>query len=162
MWCTDNNLGGDTVKVQVETDQTISEPRLTLHVPADYPQLNQLVARLTKVSLTPATLPVSQHGQAVALPLTDIMFIEATGHEVAVHTVSNVYRAHSSLSALSTSLPANFQRVSKSAVVNVQRVYSLTKTLTGNLLAFHDSPKQLYVSRRFYRPLKLILEQRKS
>lgn len=150
------------MKVRVVTDKNSTEPRLTLTIPEDFPQREQLVAALAKISLTPATLPVSQHGQAVALPLTAIMFIEATGHNVAVHTPDAVYRASDSLTAIATTLPTNFQRVSKSAVVNVQRVYSLTKTLTGNLLAFQQSPKQLYVSRRYYRLLKLILEQKES
>ncbi|WP_318766330.1 LytTR family DNA-binding domain-containing protein [Lactiplantibacillus carotarum] len=148
------------MKVRVETDDHLTMPSLTLHVPSDYPNLDELVAALAKVPAVPVTLLVSQRGQAMRLPLATIMFIEATGHQVAVHTRTGVFRVNKSLTALEHQLPAPFQRVSKSALVNTDQIYALTKTLTGNLLTFNQSPKQLYASRRYYRAIKLILEQK--
>ena len=148
------------MKVNIERDPDAHIPTITLHVPADYPDTKALVAALENLSTTRATLTVSQRGQLVQLPLTHILFIEATGHQVAAHTTTAVYRVSHSLTALSAELPGDFTRVSKSALVNTQQVYSLTKTLTGNLIAFHNSPKQLYASRRYYHQLKECLEQK--
>lgn len=148
------------MQVNIETDPDTSIPTVTLHVPVDYPETAALTAALKNLSIEAAKLTVSQRGQLVQLPLTSILFIEATGHQVAAHTLDNVYRVPKSLTAVGTGLPASFLRVSKSAIVNTKQVYSLTKTLTGNLIAFHHSPKQLYASRRYYRQLKISLEQK--
>ncbi|MCT3229971.1 LytTR family transcriptional regulator [Lactobacillus plantarum] len=148
------------MQVNIETEPDTSIPTVTLHVPVDYPETAALTAALKNLSIEAATLTVSQRGQLVQLPLTSILFIEATGHQVAAHTLDNVYRVPKSLTAVGTGLPTYFLRVSKSAIVNTKQVYSLTKTLTGNLIAFHHSPKQLYASRRYYRQLKISLEQK--
>lgn len=150
------------MKIELQTDEQLREPAITLQVPPDYPDADQLLTSLKKWCVQRATLAVSQRDRAVALPLTAIMFIEASGHQISVHTTTSVFRTTTSLTALSTQLPANFIRVSKSALVNVQAIYSLTKSLTGNLLTFNESPKQLYVSRRYYHQLKLTLETKGS
>jgi len=148
------------VKVVVETTTDIDQPILALRLPPDYPHREALIQALEKVTLAPATLTVSQRGQTLQLPLDQLLFIEATGHQVAAHTPTAVYRVPSSLTALSSVLPSNFIRVSKSALVNIDTVHVLTKTLTGNLIEFDHSPKQLYASRRYYQPLKLVLEEK--
>ena len=148
------------MQVNIETDPGTSIPTVTLHVPVDYPETAALTAALKNLSIEAATLTVSQQGQLIQLPLAQILFIEATGHQVAAHTIDKVYRVPRSLSAVGVELPTHFMRVAKSAIVNTQQVYSLTKTLTGNLIAFHNSPKQLYASRRYYHDLKQCLEQK--
>ncbi|BBM20263.1 LytTR family transcriptional regulator [Lactobacillus pentosus] len=148
------------MKVHLIQNSEIDVPRITLEIPDDYPDSDALVAALENLVSAVVTLTVSQRGQLIQLPVTDILFIEATGHQVAAHTRTGVYRVNHSLTAVGDKLPSEFMRVSKSAIVNTRQVYALTKTLTGNLIAFHDSPKQLYASRRYYSPLKYRLEQK--
>ena len=51
-------------------------------------------------------------------------------------------------------LPGFFMRVSKSTILNTDRVYSLTRNLTASsLVTFADSHKQVYVSRNYYKAL---------
>ncbi len=90
------------MQVNIETDPGTSIPTVTLHVPVDYPETAALTAALKNLSIEAATLTVSQRGQLVQLPLTSILFIEATGHQVAAHTLDNVYRVPKSLTAVGT------------------------------------------------------------
>lgn len=53
-------------------------------------------------------------------------------------------------------------RVSKSTIINLDAVYTLTRSLTGNLIAFHESYKQVYVSRRYVKDTKRRLESREE
>lgn len=71
------------MQVNIETEPDTSIPTVTLHVPVDYPETAALTAALKNLSIEAATLTVSQRGQLVQLPLTSILFIEATGHQVA-------------------------------------------------------------------------------
>lgn len=147
------------LEVEIHTDAQLAEPIINLTVPVDYPDRDALVAALQALSVTPTGLTVTQQDQTIQLPLTAVIFIEAAGHLVMVHTIDQAYRINQSLTSLSETLPANFSRISKSAIVNRTAIYALSKTLTGNLLTFNQSHKQLYVSRRYVQPLKLALER---
>lgn len=147
------------MQVTVKTEPTLSEPTLTLHLPPDYPNAEQLLAQLKSFSATAGSLTVSQAGQTVQLALATILFFESEGHQVRAHTRENSYQTALHLYELTAQLPANFLRISKSSIVNTQQITSLTKSLTGNLIEFEDSHKQLYASRRYYRELKLTLEK---
>jgi len=161
LWCTNNTKEVGCLQLHVKIDPHLTEPSLTLSVPTTDAASEDLLAALKKVTTAPATLTVSQRGQTAQLPLTAILFFEADGHVVRVHTTTAVYTTTKRLYQLDEQLPADFLRVSKSALVNITAIYSLSKTLTGNLIAFHDSPKQLYVSRRYYQQLKHTLEKKR-
>ncbi|MDQ7937226.1 LytTR family DNA-binding domain-containing protein [Lactiplantibacillus sp. WILCCON 0030] len=143
----------------IKTEPDLTTPALTLHLPVNYPGAEQLLAQLQNLSAQAATLTVSQAGHTVQLPLATILFFEAEGHQVRAHTCKTSYQTKRHLYELATQLPPNFLRVSKSAIVNTQAIYSLTKSLTGNLIEFNHTHKQLYASRRYYRDLKLTLEK---
>lgn len=145
--------------VTVKTETTGAEPTLTLHLPPNYPNAEQLLAQLENFSATAVSLTVSQAGQTLQLPLATILFFEASGHQVRAHTRDASYQTTQHLYELTDLLPANFLRISKSAIVNTQLVTSLTKSLTGNLVEFDQTHKQLYASRRYYRDLKQSLEK---
>lgn len=146
------------MKVQIKRDATLAEPELTLRVPVNLDPA-PLVAQLHQLGV-PDYLTLSQRGEQVRLAVTAILFCEATGHQVTVHTATAMYGTREPLYKLADQLPKTFLRVSKSAVVNLDLIASLYKSLTGNLIRFHQSHKQLYVSRRYYRPLKQALERR--
>jgi len=147
------------VHVTVKTEPAGTEPKLTLHLPADYPNPKQLLTQLENFSATAVTLTVSQAGHTVQLPITTILFFQAEGHQVRAHTRESSYQTSWHLYELAAQLPATFLRISKSAIANTQLITSLTKSLTGNLVEFENSHKQLYASRRYYRELKQTLEK---
>ncbi|MFD1419484.1 LytTR family DNA-binding domain-containing protein [Lactiplantibacillus songbeiensis] len=141
------------LQLHIQVDPQVTEPTLTLHVPNAEAASVELVEALKKIGQPPATLTVSQRGQTIQLPLTTILFFEADGHVVRVHTTTAVYTTTTRLYQLAEALPAAFLRVSKSAIVNTTAISALTKSLTGNLIRLQDSPKQLYASRRYYKQI---------
>jgi DNA-binding LytR/AlgR family response regulator len=100
-----------------------------------------------------------QRGQSFQVVVGDILFLEAADHQVMVHTADDVYVTRQPLYELADALPTTFQRASKSAILNRDQILSLTKSVTGNLVKFQKSHKQLYVSRRYYKALKEALER---
>lgn len=147
------------MRLTVKTETGLTEPIITLHLPENDPNAAQLRAQLESFLAASMTFTVSQAGHTTQLPLTTVLFFEATGHKVRAHTRTTSYQISQSLASLTTILPTNFCRVSKSAIVNTQLVRALTKSLTGNLIEFEATHKQLYASRRYYRELKLSLEK---
>lgn len=95
------------------------------------------------------------------MQLREILFFETNERNVYAHTVDNAFLIHYRLYELEENLPDDFLRVSKSSILNVNEILSLTRSVTGNLVKFKNTYKQIYVSRRFLKELKNKLNQRK-
>jgi len=96
-----------------------------------------------------------------SLAIKDILFFETNDRNVYAHTTNNAFLIHYRLYELEENLPNIFLRVSKSSIINVDEILSLSRSVTGNLIQFKNTYKQIYVSRRFLHDLKAKLEQRK-
>ncbi|KRK86574.1 response regulator [Levilactobacillus koreensis JCM 16448] len=151
--------GGERLKIRVEVDDQLKEPEVTIRTPNDV-DVDQIVKAIEAAEATAARMTFSQRGKNYQVALRDVLFFEAADHQVMVHTATDVFLTRQRLYELEAVLPANFLRVSKSAILNCDQVFSLTKSVTGNLVKFQNSHKQLYVSRRFYKGLKETLERK--
>ena len=59
-------------------------------------------------------------------------------------------------------LPRSFMRVSKSAILNLNMVYSVEKNITASsLVRFMGTDKLVYVSRIYYKAMKQRLDERR-
>lgn len=96
-----------------------------------------------------------------SLALKDVLFFETNDRNVYAHTINNAFLIHYRLYELEENLPDNFLRISKSSILNVDEILSLSRSVTGNLVEFKNTYKQVYVSRRFLHELKDKLKQRK-
>ncbi len=85
-----------------------------------YPALDKALQRLLQTS-QPA-LWLSQGSGGVKLLCKDILYCEALGHQVTVHTLGSTYPYPGTLDALQATLPANFFRCHKSYLVNLHAV----------------------------------------
>ena len=91
------------------------------------------------------------------LPVEDILFFETEGKVIYAHTREHMLATEYKLYELEEILPGSFLRISKSAIVNLDQVYSITRSLTSSsLIEFQHSNKRAYVSRIYY---KLLMER---
>lgn len=96
------------------------------------------------------------------LDVNDILFFETDSTDVLAHTVSDVYETHMKLYELEAALGGSFQRISKSAIVNVNKVYSIRRNVTASsAIEFQGTHKQIYVSRAYYKMLRERLEEKR-
>lgn len=95
------------------------------------------------------------------LPLQDVLFFETDQREINAHTVDNVYQTKYKLYELEQLLPSYFLRVSKSSILNLNQVFSVTHNLSSCLVEFQNTHKQVYVSRYYYKLLKARLEEKR-
>lgn len=147
------------MKIRVEVDEQLTMPEVVVRVPAQTAQTAELVAKLT-ATMQPDYLMVSYRGRQERVAVAAILFCESAGHQVMVHTATQVLTTREPLYKLADALPVTFMRASKSAILNRNQIASLSKSLTGNLVRFQQSHKQLYVSRRYYAALKRALEEK--
>ncbi|WP_444965339.1 LytTR family DNA-binding domain-containing protein [Pediococcus pentosaceus] len=88
------------------------------------------------------------------LEVGDILFFETEDRQVRAHTENQLYTTHQRLYELEENLPIEFIRISKSCIVNVNKILALTKSLSNCLVQFQNLHKQVYASRRYYKSLQ--------
>jgi len=95
--------------------------------------------------------------------LEDILFFETEENCVNAHSIDNIYNVKYKLYELEEILPGYFMRVSKSTILNTNHIYSITRSISSSSrVEFQNTHKQVYVSRYYYKPLKIkLLEKRK-
>lgn len=85
----------------------------------------------------------------------DVLFFETADNAVWAHTANDQFEAKYKLYELEQLLPPNFTRISKSTIINIKEVYSITRNITAaSKIEFKNSPKVVYVSRNYYKMLK--------
>jgi len=88
------------------------------------------------------------------MPLESILFFETENKIIRAHTKNEMYETTYKLYELEELLPRYFMRISKSAIVNMNKVYSITKNIAASsTVEFGDSHKKVYVSRNYYKML---------
>ncbi len=94
--------------------------------------------------------------------LEEILFFETSGSQICAHTRRDIFETGYKLYELEKLLPGNFIRVSKSAILNLSKVYSVTRNLTASSeVEFEGTHKKVYVSRNYYKMLIGRLEEKR-
>lgn len=102
----------------------------------------------------------SLHGEEFIVPLGEVLFFESRDDRVAAHTAKRMYYTENTLTQLMNRLGADFFRVSKSCIVNLRKIGSLKRELTGVCeVRFSDCDKQVLVSRMYYKSFRERLEE---
>lgn len=96
------------------------------------------------------------------IPLDSILFFETSNNSISAHTVDSVYETTYRLYELEELLPGNFMRVSKSTIINLNHIYSISRNLTSSSeIQLMNTHKKVFVSRYYYKSLKLRLEEKR-
>ncbi|WP_129044465.1 LytTR family DNA-binding domain-containing protein [Companilactobacillus metriopterae] len=145
------------MKVKLDISDEYSEKTIVIQSPKDDQEVVDLVQKLESMIQELQKISGYHDDTVYQLDLTEVLFFETNDRDVYAHTSDNSYRVNQRLYELEEILPANFIRVSKSTILNLDQVRSLTRSVTGNLIEFKNSYKQVYVSRRFYKDVKIKL-----
>lgn len=81
---------------------------------------------------------------------------------VMAHTTKNAYQVKYKLYELEDILGGNFMRVAKSTILNLDKIYAITRSISNCQIKFEESYKTVYVSRHYYRDLRNRLEERRN
>lgn len=97
------------------------------------------------------------------VPLSKILFFETENKHIWAHTASDMFETEYKLYELEELLPGYFMRISKSTIVNLNHIYSITKNITSSsIIEFNECHKQVYVSRNYYKALIERLENKRK
>lgn len=146
------------MKVEVHIDPQLPQAKVVIHAPARSPEVERLVRQLAELE-TPSTFTAFCRGEARILPLQDILRFYTDGKGVSCQTLQGVYAVRERLYELEQALAgARFARVSNAEVVNLSRVTALDLSLTGTIKMTLEGGTVVYVSRRYVKKIKQVLD----
>ena len=145
----------------MEIDPSCDEPEIVLKAPEITEEVEavykQLLGRQNKI----LQLEVEKDNVSYYLKLSEILFFETDSKLVMAHTKNEAFKVNYKLYELEGILGANFMRVAKSTIINLDQIYSLTRSISNCEVTFQESYKKVYVSRRYYRAVRTKLDERR-
>ncbi len=151
------------MKVKIEFDASLIENEILIRCPTVNEEIQRLQAAISDIALGSKKFVCYQNDTEYYIPLDDILFFETESGRIRAHTRKQVYLTKLKLYELEEILPGSFMRVSKSTILNINHIYSITKNLTASsIVEFAGTHKQVYVSRYYYKPLKFKLEEKRN
>ena len=142
------------MKVRIEIDDSVNEEEVIIRCR----NMNETVLRIQSAVMeqneTGHSMLLKQGGKDYYLPVEEILFFETECKAVYAHTRENILETEYKLYELEELLPGFFMRISKSAIVNLNHIYSIARNLaSSSVVEFAHSHKQVYVSRNYYKAL---------
>ncbi len=152
------------MKIRIETDSSLAEDEVIFHCRELTDEILQLQKILMEHSAASRNLVLKKQGTEYFIPVDALLFLETDSKVVYGHTIDNMYETDYKLYELENILPSYFMRISKSSIVNMRQIFSITRNLTASsIIEFKGTGKRAYVSRQYYKLLMdNINEQRKS
>lgn len=142
------------MKIRIEIQDDLSENEIIIrcaHIDESVLKLQNL---LHDFNDSMKNLVLTNGDTEFFVPPEKILFFETDGKIVMAHTADKMYETQNRLYELEEILPGYFMRISKSTIVNLNQIYSITRNLTASsIVEFSDSIKKVYVSRNYYKAL---------
>lgn len=145
------------MKIRVEIDPEAPEEEIVLHCRELTPEVVKLQQLLAKQIKSTGQIILYQNDTEYYLETDRILFFETEGSQVLAHTETEIFEARKKLYELE-----DFLRISKSAIVNLNRIYAIRRNLAASSeISFQGTHKQIYVSRAYIKVLKERLEEKR-
>ena len=126
------------------------------------PEIVQLQKILADQSKKTESIVLFQGDTEYYIDVSQILFFETENQKVIAHTRTEAYETGKKLYELEEMLGGLFQRISKSSIVNITKIYSIKRNLTASSeIEFLGTHKRIYVSRSYYKVLKDKLDEKR-
>ena len=140
------------MKIRIEVDENIQDDEVIIRCANLNEDIQNLQGAIKDALSKKNRIIFYKDNTQFYISLDEILFFETEETSISAHTLNNVYEVKYKLYELEGILPNNFMRVSKSTILNV----NLT---SSSLVEFKNTHKKVYVSRYYYKPLKIKLSE---
>lgn len=151
------------MKVVIEVDEELSEECVIIRCQRLDEKVVRLQSLLAEQMNSDRDILLHKGEKSYYLPLEKILFFETEQKQILAHTQKEMYETDYKLYELEELLPGYFMRVSKSTIVNLNYIYSITKNITASsMIEFQGCHKQIFVSRNYYKALIERLDEKRK
>ena len=142
------------MKINVKIDKSLNQPEITISAQTEREaeRIREIVFEANKIRQK--KIEAMDGKDKIQVDAREIIFFESADGKTWVHTNDEIFAKNARLYELEKSLPHDFVRISKSAIVNVSHIFSIKKNLAGpSEIRFRNSRKRVNLSRSFYKIL---------
>jgi len=151
------------MKIKIEIEDNLTENEIVIHCNQIDENIKQIQEAIVSISRTQEKFILFKEETEYYVSLNKILFFETQENVVYAHTRKDVYQTKLRLYELENLLPDNFMRISKSAILNLNHVFSITINITASSeVQFEGTHKQIYISRNYYKSMKSRLDEKRS
>ncbi len=152
------------MKVRIEINENMNDEDEVVIRCSKFDEIVQKVFdTVTDISKGSKHLMLYKDNVDFYIPLESILFFETSESCISAHTARSVYKTTYRLYELEELLPGNYMRVSKSTIINLNHIYSISRNLTSSsAIQLRNTHKQVFVSRHYYKLLKQRLEEKRK
>ena len=142
------------MRVKIEIEEGLAEEEVIIRCGSLNESVISLQNYISRQGNSKRCLPLTNGDTEYYIPMEEIYFFETEGREIRAHTADKLFFCGYKLYELEELLPGSFMRISKSTIVNLDHIYSITRNLTASSeVEFNDSNKKALVSRAYYKAL---------
>lgn len=151
------------MKIRIEVDNGIEQDEIILRCRELNNEILDFQKALNNILVQKNQIIFYKGDTEYYFDLNRIIFFETEENGISAHIENDIFQVKYKLYELEGFLPQNFIRVSKSTILNVNHIFSISKKLTSSsVVEFQNTHKQVYVSRHYYKMLKdKLMEERK-
>lgn len=143
------------MKIRVEIQDNLTEEEVIIRAGSFSERVQQIQRVVTDLDAGGRRIILFKGDTEYYLKLDEILFFETEAGNVYAHTRKETYQTGKRLYELEELLPGYFMRVSKSSILNLKKIYAVTRSLPSScVVEFQGTHKQVYVSRYYYKPLR--------
>ncbi len=151
------------MKVRIEIDENMNNDEVIIRCSKLDERVQRVYDTIMDITKGSRHLMLYKGNVEYYLPLNNILFFETFDSCISAHTVDYVYQTTYRLYELEELLPGSFMRVSKSTIINLNHIYSISRNLTSSSeIQLMNTHKRVFVSRHYYKSLKLRLEEKRK
>lgn len=140
------------MKLLIEQNDGYREPEIHIKCGLIDADLQHIIDEIQTLMFS---LPVSKDGAVSKLSLEEIFYFESVDERTFVYSRTEVYACDYKLYEVEDKIgKCGFARISKSVVVNIQKIKLIKPQLNGRFEAILDNGERLIVNRHYVSALK--------
>ena len=141
--------------VNIIEDSNIKETKITIECNKTDDNILKLISLVNNVGNNDKKIIAISKGETYCIEQDSVLYFETVDRKTFCYTAKGVYEIALKLYEIKEKYEnTDYIRISKSAIVNLNRIKSLRPDFGGKILATMDNDEKIYISRQYVPTLK--------
>lgn len=142
------------MKISVQEIESDKEEFIDLYIHEKTNSINTLIDYIENEKYKSIKLSCYKKDQLFKIKSDDIFYVETNKDTLLIHTNNETYESKHRLYELEKMLPSNFIRISKSTILNLEKVQLYKPLLNGLMEVQLINLEKTYISRKYLKEVR--------
>ncbi len=149
-------MGGCSVRINVEEDEKFEEIEIIIKCNKKDKKIDGLINKILEEN---KHLLAYKDNKSYFIDSKDIFYVESVDNRVFIYLEKSVLEIKLKLYEFEELLSSKyFFRCNKSTIINIAKISELNPQSNRNIIAIMENQEQVYISRKYVKKLKEVLE----